>query len=455
MKIFKFLTLILIFLATGCASQTDRKTSVYCKAEYLYSFDDDRLEQRAKGSKRILSAMPRGAKSGAKLLSRHFSHHLDVNLLKRQKKTATPEKEPEKVPEKKKKYTILIMSGGGQNGAFGAGILNGWSDRKEGVKRADIDMITTISTGAMALTYALVGNYGTSDQQRKADQALKNIYTKTSEDDLLEEKNVIAMLTTNSLVDTRGMGRTLDGAIAEFMPMIRAWPQDGSWAGKMAFAGVVNMDDGKFYVSDLLQVARDGARDGARDEEQELISENCYREVILASSAEPVFFPPRFITTDPSTSDAGHMYVDGGLRFGTFWHENLKLLEAHHLTVEVYVIVNGDLAVDPYVCNDSGECFRESKKIKNTVLDIAKRSSVIATDQLYKASLDKIYGDLMARYGAGKFKMNYTYIKPEYIRQKQCRKSLSSFDPAYMGCLYDIGEMVGRTWDWQDYADQK
>ncbi len=440
MKIFKILTVILIFFCAGCASQTDRKTPVYCKADYLYAFDDDSLEQKAEG-----------VKSGKNLLSYHLNQQHDHNLSKMTDNTVTRERGA----ETKQKYTILIMSGGGQNGAFGAGILNGWSKREEGIKRSDVDMITTISTGAMALTYALVGNYGTGDQQRKADQALKNIYTKISEDDLLEKKNVIAMLTTNSLVNTRGMGRTLDGAIKEFMPMIRAWPDDGLWAGKMAFAGVVNMDNGKFYVSDLLQVARNGESDKESDKERELMSQNCYREIILASSAEPAFFPPRFITTDPLASGGGHMYVDGGLRFGTFWDENLKALEAHNMAVEVYVIVNGDLAVDPYVCNDSGECFRETKNIKNSILDIAKRSSVIATDQLYKGSLDKIYRNLMTHYGAGNFKMNYTYIKPEYIRQKQCRKSLNSFDPALMSCLYDIGEMVGRTWDWQDYAHKK
>ena len=49
---------------------------------------------------------------------------------------------------------ILSLSGGGQNGAFGAGFLNGWRERG---KRPKFDAVGGVSTGALLATHALLG----------------------------------------------------------------------------------------------------------------------------------------------------------------------------------------------------------------------------------------------------------------------------------------------------------
>ncbi|VAW07306.1 hypothetical protein MNBD_ALPHA01-1817 [hydrothermal vent metagenome] len=436
MKFSSLLAALLVMSVAGCASsQTKRDEAIFCHDDYFFAVEDS-MSRHQTGNDPAM----KGLKSGSE--ESHIHRYLYKKLEDRrvlQKKTMSSEDEG---ADEKQKYIVLIMSGGGQNGAFGAGVLNGWSDRTEGIRRSEVDMITTISTGAMALTYALVGNYGHGDQIGQADDALREIYTTTPEDELLESKGLLSILTTNSLANTRGMGQRLDEAIDQFMPMISGW-DEGNIRGRTAFVGTVNMDNGKFYTSDLLAVARQIKTDEtARD---------CYREVILASAAEPVFFPPRFITSDVSDPEKSHMYVDGGLRFGVFWSENLRVLKSRNVAMEVYIIVNGDLAADPYICDESGDCYREQKTTGNKLLDIAKRSSTIATDQLYKGSLDRIYGNLLETFGPGNFKMKYTYIKPEFIRREKCRKSVSSFDPVYMSCLYRIGERVGETWDWHDF----
>ncbi len=429
MKMNVVLPLMLTMFLGGCtSSQTTRETSVFCRGEYLMALDDG-----ATLSNLIMSTA--NSKSGEARLYDYLYKNLDRKL------------SVSKYADKKK-YRVLIMSGGGQNGAFGAGVLNGWSGRSEGVQRSDIDMVTTISTGAMALTYTLVGNYGQPDQREISDTALQVVFTKKPEDDLIEKKSLLDIIQTNSLANTEGLEETLDDAVETLMPMIAGWPDDGIWYGKSAFAGMVNMDDGRFYIADLLHVARQTNTDP--------LAQDCYKEIIQASSAEPVNFPPRFITTNPTKPETGNMYVDGGLRFGMFWGVNLRAIRKRNLDIEVYVIVNGDLATDSFVCHDIGGCYREKKTIKNKVFDIAQRSSVIATDQLYKGSLDKIYWNLVKEFGVGNFTMNYTYIKPEYIereynRNKNCQKSTSSFDPAYMTCLYNIGKEVADKWEWQEF----
>ncbi|NOZ65664.1 MAG: patatin-like phospholipase family protein [Alphaproteobacteria bacterium] len=430
MKTIAILPFLSVLLLSGCAtSQTSREASVFCEGEYLIALDDEMALSD------MLTSPSSGRKSGKSRFHDHLYEMID------QKTISSRE-------TRKQKYTVLVMSGGGQNGAFGAGVLNGWSARSDGVMRSDIDMITTISTGAMALTYALVGNYGLDDQRAASDEALRKIFTETSEDDLIEKKGLFSIISTNSLANTEGLGRMLDEAVKTFVPMVANWPEQGKWMGKSAFVGMVNMDDGRFYVVDLLHVARHTKIDPH--------AQDCYKEVILASSAEPVNFPPRFITTNPTVPDGGNMYVDGGLRFGLFWNENLKAIKDREMDIEVYVIVNGDLATNSFVCHDEGGCYTEKKTIKNKVLDIAKRSSTIVTDQLYIGSLNRIYWNLVKEFGVGNFVMNYTYIKPEYIereygRNKNCRKSTSLFDPVYMKCLYNIGVEVAETWDWQEF----
>src|SRR5262245_41017214 len=50
--------------------------------------------------------------------------------------------------------TLLVLSGGGADGAFGAGLLRGWSEAGD---RPDFDVVTGISTGALIGPYAFLG----------------------------------------------------------------------------------------------------------------------------------------------------------------------------------------------------------------------------------------------------------------------------------------------------------
>src|SRR6185436_4223445 len=52
-------------------------------------------------------------------------------------------------------HRILVLSGGGSNGAWGAGFLNGWSESHH---RPTFDVVTGVSTGALISTGAFVGD---------------------------------------------------------------------------------------------------------------------------------------------------------------------------------------------------------------------------------------------------------------------------------------------------------
>ena len=52
-------------------------------------------------------------------------------------------------------YPVLLVSGGGSHGAYGAGLLNGWSERGT---RPRFKVVTGISTGALIAPYAFLGS---------------------------------------------------------------------------------------------------------------------------------------------------------------------------------------------------------------------------------------------------------------------------------------------------------
>jgi len=51
---------------------------------------------------------------------------------------------------------LLLLSGGGQNGAFGAGFLRGWRLRAD-APMPTFDLVSGISTGALQAPFALMG----------------------------------------------------------------------------------------------------------------------------------------------------------------------------------------------------------------------------------------------------------------------------------------------------------
>jgi Patatin-like phospholipase len=68
----------------------------------------------------------------------------------------------------------LAVSGGGDNGAFGAGLLNGWTAAGN---RPEFKLVTGVSTGALIAPFAFLGP--------AYDDKLKKVYTTITPKDIL------------------------------------------------------------------------------------------------------------------------------------------------------------------------------------------------------------------------------------------------------------------------------
>ena len=70
---------------------------------------------------------------------------------------------------------FLAISGGGDNGAFGSGLLNGWTASGT---RPEFKVVTGVSTGALIAPFAFMGP--------KYDYVVKKVYTTTAQKDIFK-----------------------------------------------------------------------------------------------------------------------------------------------------------------------------------------------------------------------------------------------------------------------------
>jgi Patatin-like phospholipase len=85
---------------------------------------------------------------------------------------------------------MLAISGGGDNGAFAAGFLNGWT--KEGT-RPQFKIVTGVSTGALIAPFAFLGP--------AYDKKLKEFYTSISLKDIAKKRSILAVMTNDAMAD--------------------------------------------------------------------------------------------------------------------------------------------------------------------------------------------------------------------------------------------------------------
>lgn len=184
---------------------------------------------------------------------------------------------------------ILALSGGGPNGAFGAGVMRGWTD--SGI-RPEFDIVTGISTGALIAPFAFLGpDY---------DDALETFYTTTSTNQIVRKRFLTGVLSGGSLYSTAPLRRVIDRVVDEtFMNKIA----DEYDRGRLLLVGTTNMDAEEPVIWNLTEIA------SYRTPEARALMVR----VILASASIPILFTPiQFEVTDGRDKRI-ELHADGGL----------------------------------------------------------------------------------------------------------------------------------------------
>ena len=308
-------------------------------------------------------------------------------------------------------HNYLAISGGGANGAFGAGLLNGWTASGT---RPQFDMVTGISTGALAAPFAYLGP--------AYDAMLKEAYTSYSTKDLIRKRGTIEFLTGDSAADSAPLKRMLDKYITDqVMRAIAAeWKK-----GRRLYIGTTNLDASRAVLWNIGAIAASGDPSAL-----ELI-----RKVMLASASIPVAFPPVYFQVEYNGQTYDEMHVDGGAAQQVFvypaaidWTQVMDKLGAPPGTSKVYVLRNA--FIDP-----------KWDPVKPTVGPIASRSidSLIRTQGI--GDLNRIY--LLCQ--RDRIDFNLAQIPPSFDK-----KAKEAFDREYMQALYDLGYNLAKNgYPWQ------
>lgn len=223
-------------------------------------------------------------------------------------------------------HRYLLISGGGGDGAFGAGLLVGWTAAGN---RPEFQMVTGISTGAIIAPFAFLGP--------AYDETLRELYTSFSSDDLVRKRNLVQVLRGDSAFDTTPMMDLLDRYLGD--AQIAAIAAEGR-RGRSLLIGTTNLDAGRPVIWDVTRIAMSGAPHA-----RQLI-----HDIIRASSAIPGAFPPVMFQVQVEGKRYDELHVDGGVTSQVFlgatgldWRQIAERLRVEGAP-QLYVIRNARTA---------------------------------------------------------------------------------------------------------------
>ena len=243
-------------------------------------------------------------------------------------------------------YRALSLSGGGSRGAYGAGVMSGWTVRGD---RPQFDVVTGISTGALMATHVFLGS--------DFDENL-TIFMRLTNDDVYRKRGLFDIFRSGAAFDTSPLRETLSSIITEeTLDLVAAEHR----AGRRLFIGSTNLDANLFTIWDLGAIAGSGRPDRLQR----------YTDAVMASAAFPIAFQPVYIEVEGEDGPYTQMHADGGVRETAFYFDFVEELyaaaEAAGLTEgdfkqELYLLMNGTLAHSRSVVYDP-----VSGRLKDTV----------------------------------------------------------------------------------------
>jgi len=296
------------------------------------------------------------------------------------------------------RISYLVLSGGGSGGAFGAGVLTGWTTAGT---RPAFDMVSGVSTGALIAPFAFLGS--------SYDPALAELYTSGIAETLFRPRPVFALMGT-ALSDPIPLRRLVERYASN--EMLRQIAAEHS-KGRRFFVATTNLDAQRTVIWDMGAIAASGHAQALA----------LFRKVLIASASIPAVFPPVMIDVTVNGKRFQEMHSDGGATTQLFTAPE-SLLASTDInppvkakSVDLYIILNSML--DP-----------EFETVRPTTLAIAGRAYSTLVKTHARATVNATY-TLTQRTGIN---FNLTYLDevvPYNMRDP--------FNTEYMRQLFAIG----------------
>ncbi len=305
---------------------------------------------------------------------------------------------------------FLAISGGGDNGAFTAGLLNGWT---QAGTRPEFKLVTGISTGALIAPFAFLGP--------KYDATLKEVYTTISPKDVIMARNIFSGVFGDAMADNAPLWKLTRKTVnADLLKAVAA-----EYArGRGLLVATADIDARRPIIWNMGKIASYGTPEALE----------LFISVMIASASIPGGLPPVMIDVEVDGKHFQEMHVDGGTMAQVFAYP--AAVSAKQMAAEtgltrdrtLYVIRNARL--DP----DWAEVSRSTMSIAGRAV-----ASLIHTQGI---------GDLYRIYATSErdgVDFNLGFIPSTFDAPHP-----EEFDNAYMRALYDVGyDMAAKGYPWQ------
>jgi predicted acylesterase/phospholipase RssA len=298
---------------------------------------------------------------------------------------------------------FLAISGGGENGAFGAGLLVGWTAAGT---RPSFKGVTGVSTGALIAPFAFLGP--------AYDEQLKTVYTTISGKDILEQRSFTAAIWNDGMADNAPLQKT----VAKFVDQKLLDAVAAEYAkGRLLLIGTTNLDARRPVIWNIGEIAASGNPNALA----------LVQRILVASAAIPGAFPPTMFNVEVDGKPYQEMHVDGGATAQVFvYPPNLNLAQLsreYNITRQRHVYVIRNARLDP-----------DWAQVDRQTLGIAGRSisSLIQTQGV--GDLYRIYVQTQRDH----IDFNLAYIPSSFNVPLP-----EPFDTHYMNELFKLGYSLG------------
>lgn len=300
--------------------------------------------------------------------------------------------------------SFLAVSGGGDNGAFGAGLLKGWTEHGD---RPVFKAVTGVSTGALIAPLAFLGP--------EYDDTLADAYTAITKADIFEDRGLLAAVLDDALADTVPMSKMIERYVTQ--DLLDAIAEEYG-KGRLLFVGTTNLDARRPIVWNMTAIAASRSPDALP----------LFRKILLASAAVPGAFPPVMFDVEVDGKPYQEMHVDGGAMTQVFLYPpTLNVaLQSTRLHAErerrVYIIRNARL--DP-----------DWADVERRTFSIAGRA---ISSLIHSQGIGDLYRIYLTTQRDG-FDYNLAYIGANFDFEHD-----EEFDQAFMRALYKYAYDLGR-----------
>jgi predicted patatin/cPLA2 family phospholipase len=301
--------------------------------------------------------------------------------------------------------SYLALSGGGADGAYGAGVLNGWTAAGT---RPEFSVVSGVSTGALIAPFAFLGS--------AYDATLRDVYTSGVAENLLNTPSIVRALFGSGLFGNTRLRELVARYIGQ--DMLAAIAVECA-RGRSLLIVTTNLDTQRTVIWDMGRIATIGSPQAL----------DLFRDVLAASASIPVVFPPMLIDAEANGHRFQEMHVDGGVTAPVLTLPEAFLLRngalARGLRMNIYILVNDKVE-------------RDFQLVPNSTIGIAARASASVMKTQIRSVLFETYDSARRN----NFGFNLTYIGKDVPSSGS-----SGFETGYMRSLYQYGFDKAKTGD--------